>query len=89
MEPRTQKPIGLEKDTGIDTGKDVSEVSNWATRQMMFVPLCKEYNSRESSFQGTKICKLTTNSVIDLVILRCQGEHMKAHIIHRSTAIDF
>lgn len=50
-EPRIQQDF--KEDVGKDTGKDASQVSNWATRQM-FTPFSEGYNSRESSFQGTK-----------------------------------
>lgn len=38
---------------GKDAGKDASQVSNWATEQMLKT-LGEKENSRENSSQGTK-----------------------------------
>lgn len=67
MEPRTQNPTGLEEDMGKDAGKDVSRISDWAMGQML-MPFGEEYNSRESSSQGTKTGKRIPSSVINLAI---------------------
>ena len=67
MEPRTQNPTGPEEDMGKDTGKDASQISNWATGQML-MPFGEEYNSGESSSQGTKTCKRIPSSVLNLAI---------------------
>ena len=52
---------------GKDTGKDASQISNWATGQML-MPFGEEYNSGESSSQGTKTCKRIPSSVLNLAI---------------------
>lgn len=67
LEPGTQNPTELEEDMGKDAGKDASHISNWAMGQMR-VPFGEEYNSRESSSQGTKTCKRIPSSAINLAI---------------------
>ena len=80
-EPRTNNPTGLEEDTGKDAGKDASQVSSWATEQML-KPLGEKDSSRESSSQGTKTCRRIPSSVINLVIFEIPAGNTQGDIGH-------